>query len=41
MGTFGLIFGKGRPPWALALPFNSQDIGTSCWQLMIERYTNF
>jgi hypothetical protein len=28
-------------PWALTLPFNSQDIGTSRWQLAIERYTNF
>jgi hypothetical protein len=27
-------------PWALTLPFNSQDIGTSRWQLAIERYTN-
>jgi hypothetical protein len=28
-------------PWALALPLNSPDIGTSRWQLVIERYTNF
>jgi hypothetical protein len=28
-------------PWALTLPFNSQDIGTSRWQLAIERYTDF
>jgi hypothetical protein len=28
-------------PWALTLPFKSQDIGTSRWQLAIERYANF
>jgi hypothetical protein len=28
-------------PCALTLPFNSQDIGTSRWQLPIERYANF
>ena len=30
-----------RPPWALTLPLNSQDIGTSRWQLAIESYTYF
>src|SRR5262245_29297634 len=30
-----------RPPWALALPLNSPDIGTSGWQLAIECYRNF
>jgi hypothetical protein len=29
------------PPWALALPLNPQDIGTSRWQLRIEGYTNW
>jgi hypothetical protein len=28
-----------RPPWAFALPLNSQDFGTSRWQLIIELYT--
>jgi hypothetical protein len=31
---------NARPPWAPTLPFNPQDIGTSRWQLAIERYTN-
>src|ERR1700730_5092076 len=30
---------RWRPPWAFALPLNSQDFGTSRWQLIIELYT--
>lgn len=29
-----------RPPWALTLPLNSKDLGTSRWQFEIEGYTN-
>jgi hypothetical protein len=32
---------KISPRGAPALPLNSQDLGTSRWQLAIERYTNF
>jgi hypothetical protein len=34
------LFSNGRPPWALRLPFNSQDIGTFRWQFFDRTYTD-